>query len=232
VDLGIREFLFYDDTFTVHRRRVLDICQGIVQNGFDISWDIRTRIDTVDEEMLRALKRAGCSAVHYGVEAGSQRVLERLNKCITIDRAKEIFRLTTAIGMDTLAYFMIGNPGETIEDIRETLDLALEIQPDFLHLTIFTPFPATRLYQEALEAGIIENDVWREFAADPKPDFGPPIWAENFSRDELQEIIARSYKRFYLRPQYAVKRLLRVRSFAEFKRKARAGLSVLKMKRS
>jgi anaerobic magnesium-protoporphyrin IX monomethyl ester cyclase len=231
VDLGIREFLVYDDTFTVSRNRVLEICKRIMELGLNISWDIRARVDTVDEQILRALKKAGCRAVHYGVEAGSERILERLNKGITIPRVKEVFRLTRRVGMDTLAYFMIGNPGERREDIEKSLALANQLNPDFLHMTVFTPFPATRLYQEGLESGIIPSDVWREFAADPKPDFIPPIWPENFTREELQKIVADSYKRFYLRPRYLVRRLMRLRSLAEFKRKAKAGLSVLRMER-
>ncbi len=231
VDLGIREFLVYDDTFTVMRKRVLEICDRIVELGLNISWDIRARVDTVDDEILKALRRAGCRAVHYGVEAGSERILKRLDKGITISRVKEVFRLTRKTGMDTLAYFMIGNPGEQSEDIAKSLDLAKQIKPDFMHMTVFTPFPATRLYQEALQLGLIPRDVWREFAADPRPDFIPPIWPENFTREELHKIIAASYKGFYLRPGYVFRRLLRLRSFSEFKRKAKAGLSVLRMER-
>ena len=229
VDLGIREFLFYDDTFTLNRKRVLEICEHIVELGLDIYWDIRTRVDTVDEEMLRALKKAGCRAVHYGVESGSEKILERLNKGITIPQVKEAFYSTRKIGMETLAYFMVGNPGETMADIEKSLELASEIKPDFLHLTIFTPFPATRLYQEGLNSGIIEKDVWWEFAANPSPDFTPPFWEEKFTKDELQEIVIKAYKNFYLRPGYIWRRLLRLRSLSEFKRKAKAGLSVLKM---
>ena len=83
--LGIREFLFYDDTFTVNRNRVFDICSQIVKLGLDIRWDIRARVDTVDEEMLKALKQAGCVAIHYGVESGSEPVLKRLKKGIDLD---------------------------------------------------------------------------------------------------------------------------------------------------
>ncbi|MFH1114674.1 MAG: radical SAM protein [Pseudomonadota bacterium] len=231
VDLGIREFLVYDDTFTVNRRRVMEICDRIVELGLHISWDIRARVDTVDEQMLRALRRAGCRAVHYGVEAGSERILKRLEKGITIQRVREVFHLTRKTGMDTLAYFMIGNPGEQTEDIAKSLDLAKQIKPDFMHMTVFTPFPATRLYQEALDSGMIPRDVWREFAANPRPDFIPPIWPENFTREELHKIIAASYRGFYLRPAYVLRRLLRLRSFSEFKRKAKAGLGVLRMER-
>jgi len=229
LNLGIREFLFYDDTFTVNRARVMEICRQIVNLGLDIRWDIRARVDTVDEEMLKALKAAGCVAVHYGVESGSDPILKRLNKGIDLARVREVFKLTKKIGMDTLAYFMLGNPGETLADIDRSLALGAEIQPDLLHLTIFTPFPATRLYQEALDSGLFREDVWRQFALHPTPDFEPPIWGEHFTKPELQKFIAESYKKFYLRPEYIWRRLVRLRSFAEFKRKLKAALSVLRM---
>jgi anaerobic magnesium-protoporphyrin IX monomethyl ester cyclase len=229
LNLGIREFLFYDDTFTVNRARVIDICRQIVKLDLDIRWDIRARVDTMDEEMLKALKQAGCVAVHYGVESGSEPILKRLNKGIDLARVREVFKLTKKIGMDTLAYFMFGNPGETQADIDRSLSLAVELQPDMLHLTIFTPFPATRLYREALDNGLIREDVWRQFALHPTRDFEPPIWEEHFTKRELQELIIRSYKSFYLRPEYIWRRLFRLRSFAEFKRKFKAGLSVLGM---
>ena len=229
LDLGIREFLFYDDTFTVNRPRVLEICRQIVALGLDIRWDIRARVDTVDEEVLKALKQAGCVAVHYGVEAGSEPILKRLKKGIDLPRVREVFRLTKQTGMETLAYFMIGNPGETRADIDQTIALAMELQPDMLHLNVFMPYPATFLYREALDKGLIREDVWRLFAQHPTQDFEPPIWQEHFTRDELQELVTKSYKAFYLRPAYIWRRLLRLRSFTEFKRKFKAGLGVLGM---
>ncbi len=229
LDLGIREFLFYDDTFTVNRLRVHEICRQIVKLSLDIRWDIRARVDTVDEEMLKALKQAGCVAVHYGVEAGSEPILKRLNKGIDLPRVREVFKLTKKIGMETLAYFMLGNPGETLADIDRTLALARELQPDMLHLNVFMPYPATRLYREAQDSGVIREDVWRQFAQHPTQDFEPPIWEEHFTKQELQELMTRFYKSFYLRPEYVWRRLLRLRSFTEFKRKFKAGLSVLRM---
>ncbi len=229
LELGIKEFLVYDDTFTVNRRRVLDICRTIIDRKLNISWDIRARVDTVDEEMLFLLRRAGCTAVHYGVESGSERIIKRLNKGITPGAVRQAFGLTKKAGMRTLAYFMVGNPGEDREDIDETLELGLELDPDYVHITVFTPFPATQLYEEALRLSIVESDVWRAYAQNPSMEFTPPIWEENFSRAELQAIIRDAYKRFYLRPKYIWRRLTSLRSLSEFKRQFNAGLSVLRL---
>lgn len=120
VRMGIRDFLFYDDTFTVNRKRVLDICRGVVDRKLDIGWDIRARVDTIDEEMIKHLKMANCGGIHYGVEAGTEKVLKILNKGITLDKVSKTFELTKKYKIPILAYFMLGNPTETREDICET----------------------------------------------------------------------------------------------------------------
>jgi len=227
--MGIYEFLIYDDTFTVNKKRVLDICDEIIKRKLDIGWDIRARVDTIDKKMLKKLKEANCERIHYGVEAGSPKVLKGLNKRITIRQAKNAFGWTKQAGIDTLAYFMIGNPQEGEKEIKASIKLMKQLEPDFVHITILTPFPATKLYFEAMEKGIIKDDVWRNFAKNPSPNFVPPIWGENFSRDGLFEIVAQAYKDFYTRPAYIVRELSKVHSFPEFLRKVKAGLKVIKM---
>jgi len=231
LELGIKDFLFYDDTFTVNRKRVLEVCEEIIKRKINIRWDIRTRIDTVDEGMLKLLKEAGCVAIHYGVEAGNDRILGVIRKGFTIKKVREIFKLTKKTGIETLAYFMVGLPQENTTDIQDTFDLAKELKPDYAHFTIFSPYPGTELYYLGLEKGIIKKDIWREFAENPEKEFKVPLWEENFSRDQLYEIIVKFYKSFYLRPSYVASRIIRIKSGREFIKKAKAGLSVLFMKK-
>lgn len=230
VELGIREFLVYDDTFTIQKGRVIEICDEILRRGLKIGFDIRARVDTVNEEMLSKLKQAGCQGIHYGVEAGTAHILSILNKGITLEKAQEAFALTRRHGIPILAYFMIGNPSETLEDIRTTFRVIRKLSPDFVHITVLTPFPGTEIYRDALARGIIERDVWREFAARPDPSFVPPHWGEHFTREELQNLLSEGYKGFYLRPGYILRRVGKLRSWPELKKKAKAGLAVLGMK--
>lgn len=228
--MGIHEFLFYDDTFTVNRKRVINICDEIVRRKLDIGWDIRARVDTIDEELLVHLKKAGCRGIHYGVEAGTEKILKVLNKNITVRQVKEVFDLTRKHGIPILAYFMIGSPTETKDDIYSTFRVMKELHPDYVHMTILTPFPGTRVYRDGLEKGIIKRDYWREFAKNPAPGFVPPHWDETFTREELNDLLVEGYKNFYIRPSYILKRITSVRSCAELKRKAAAGLKVLFMR--
>jgi len=230
VKMGIHEFIIYDDTFTINKQRVKEICAEIIRRKLDIGWDIRARVDSVDESLLEKLKRAGCRGIHYGVESGTTKILKILNKRITIPEIEEAFSMTKKQGIMTLAYFMIGNPTETEEDILKTIEFAKKLDPDFIHLTIFTPFPATKIYLEGLEKRIIEKDYWRDFAKNPSHKFVPPYWKENFTIQELNELLVYAYKSFYTRPNYILRRLMKVQSLGEFKRKMKAGIKVFKMK--
>ena len=230
VDIGIHEFLFYDDTFTIDRRRVLDICEGILSSGVDIGWHIRSRVDTIDQEMLKLLKKAGCRGIHYGVEAGTDKTLKALNKGITIEQVKNTISLTKKHHIPTLAYFMVGNPGETRSDVIKTFDLMKVLSPDYVHITILTPFPGTKIYEDALSRGIIARDVWRDFSLEPKEGFVPPVWEENLSRNELAQLLSDGYRSFYMNPGYALKSLVRIRSFNEFKKKLSSGLKLLQLR--
>jgi radical SAM superfamily enzyme YgiQ (UPF0313 family) len=228
--LGITDFLVYDDTFTVNRQRVLDICDEILRRNLNIKWDIRARVDTVNEEMVEKLSRAGCNGIHYGIEAGTEHVLRTLNKGITLAKASSAFRLTRRCGIPILAYFMIGNPGETREDIMTTFEVMIRLDPDYVHMTVLTPFPGTQIYFDGLRNGIIDRDYWREFARNPTPDFVPPHWGEHFTRQELHELLAIGYKRFYTRPSYIFRRICKLRSWGELRKKALAGIKVFLMR--
>ncbi len=227
--MGISEIAVYDDTFTFNRQRAIDICDGILSKGLKIKWDIRTRVDLIDKDLLIKLKQAGCDRIHYGIEAGTPEILKVLKKGTTLEQVRNAIRWSKKVGISTLAYFMIGSPGETREQIMQTINFAKKLEPDFAHFSITTPFPATELYMLGLKEGIIKSDYWRDFAKNPSENFETPYWEENLPRKELIELINLAYKKFYVRPKYVIKSAMRVRSFEEFKRKAKAGLRVVRM---
>ena len=230
ISLGIHDFLFYDDTFTVNKQRVVQICKEIVDRNWDIRFDVRSRVDTVSEEVLLNLKKAGCMGIHYGVEAGTEKILKVLKKGTPLEQIKETFALTKRVGIPILAYFIIGNPSETLDDIHSTFKLIRELDPDYLHLSIFIPFPGSEIYINGLEKGLVKCDHWKEFAQNPQPGFLPPHWDEFFSREDLNILLTKGYKEFYLRPSYIMKKAMRVNSWEELKKNFRAGLKVFGMK--
>ncbi|MBU47096.1 MAG: hypothetical protein CL920_00180 [Deltaproteobacteria bacterium] len=229
VEMGIKEAFIYDDTFTVRKDRIYELCDEIKKRKIDFRWDVRAHVNTVTLDMLKAMSDAGCDRIHYGVECGNERMMKVIKKNHSVERVKNAFKWTKEAGMERLGYFIIGQQTETASDIQDSIDLAKAIKPDYVHFTIFCPYPGTEIYQRGLESGIIKEDVWGNFAKDPKPGFELPVWEENFTRAELREMLVHCYKDFYLRPKYVLKSMLRIRSVGEFKRKMRAGLSVLGM---
>jgi len=227
--MGIKEIFIYDDTFGVDKQRVLDICDEIIKRNLDITWDIRTRVNTVDENILMSLKRAGCQRIHYGVEAGTQKILNVLRKGITLEMAEKAFRLSRKVGIQTLGYFMIGSPTETKKDISQTIKFMKKLNPDYAHITITTPYPATDLYRMGLEQKVLPYDYWKRFAENPTLDFKPYFWEKELSKKELFSLLKRAYRYFYFRPSYVLKRILHLKSGKELLVKAKGALNLLKV---
>ena len=227
--IGIGEIFIYDDTFTIDRQRVLDICSEIKKRNLKIHWDVRARVDTVDEKMLNQMESAGCERIHYGVEAGTEKILKVLNKGITLEQVEKAFKLTRKIGIQTLAYFMIGSPQETRKDIMETIKFSKKIKPDFVCFSITTPYPQTDIYTLGLKEKILPYDFWQKFAENPQSDFIPEIWEEELSREELFLLFKKAYHSFYLRPNYILNKILKLKSFKELFIKAKTAFGILKI---
>jgi radical SAM superfamily enzyme YgiQ (UPF0313 family) len=227
--LGITEAFIYDDTFTVRKDRVHELCDEIIRRKLEFRWDVRAHVNTVTPDLLKHMAEAGCDRIHYGVESGNDRMLKVIRKNTNIERVKNAVAWTKEAGLEVLTYFIIGQQTETASDIEDTVRLARALDPNYVHFTIFCPYPGTEIYKKGLEDGIIKEDVWRKFAEDPQQGYELPVWEENFSRQELREMLVKCYKRFYLRPGYILRAAARVRGAGEFKRKMRAGLSVLTM---
>lgn len=229
IALGIHEFLFFDETFTIDKARIYAICDAILAAGIDVSWDVRARVDCVDYPLLQRMRQAGCGRVQYGIESGTQRVMDILNKGTTLEQAREAIRVTQRAGLATYADFMIGAPGETRDEIMETLRFAQKLNLDYVHFSVTMPLPNTVLHRMAVRQGIITDETWRDFARNPTPAFEVPYWTEVFTREQLDELVTHCIKRCYLRPRYVLRSLRDVRSFGELMRKARAGMKMAMM---
>ena len=160
------------------------------------------------------------------MESGTQRIIERIKKGITLEQVQTAFALARKHGIITLADFMIGHPDETVDDVKRTIRFARELNPDYAQFSITTPYPGTALYTEAMQRGIIKGDVWREFAANPTPDFEPPRWDAIISTEKLVDLVHQAYRGFYLRPRFIFQELARTRSSKMLALKAAAGANM------
>ncbi|HZV02180.1 MAG TPA: radical SAM protein [Planctomycetota bacterium] len=228
VKLGTRDFFFVDDTITVDRRRVLRICELIIQRKLDIEFKVSSRTDMISADVLAALKKAGCYRIHYGVESATDRLLKYLEKGSTADRVKRAFKLTREAGIQTYAYMMIGIPTETREEMFDSVDYVTKVlKADYAQFSILTPYPKTALYERMLQDGIVTEDYWQTFAENPQEGFKVRFWNKDFSEQDLRELQDECMRRFYGRRDYIVQELRRIRSVRELAVKARVGARVL-----
>jgi radical SAM superfamily enzyme YgiQ (UPF0313 family) len=214
-EFGIKEIMFYDDTFTFKRDRIIELCDEMIKNDLVVPWSCETRVNLVDEELLKKMKEAGCYIISYGIESASQKTLDILRKGTTIEQSEKAIEMTHKVGIMTVAYFMIGNPDETKDEIKETIDFAKRLNPDFVQFSICTPIPGSDLYKMALQKGMKEGE-WKSLIY-VSGDSKPFILTDNMTHEELKKLYAKSYKEFYLRPKYVLKALRRIKSKGDIK---------------
>jgi radical SAM superfamily enzyme YgiQ (UPF0313 family) len=227
--LGIGEIEIYDDTFTWSKKRVIEICQGIIDRDYKFNWAIRDRVSNKDEEIISWLARAGCKRIHFGIESGNDKTLKVIKKGITKQQAINAVNLAKKFKIEVLTYFMFGLPGETIEDMRESIRFAKDLSPDYSTFSVTVPYAGTEMYETALSNGIIPYDYWLNFAKNPKPKFEVPFfWEEHLSKDELRNIRDEATRSFYFRPTYIFKQVVKTRNFRTVFRKAKMAWGLLK----
>lgn len=222
---GIREIEFYDETFTVNRKKMNRFLDLVEEKGLKFYWSIRTRVDCVDRELLGRMAKNGCIRVNFGIESGDEKVLMAINRNMSIDTIRKAVQWSKEAGVMTFGFFMIGLPQDTKESIEKTLNLMLELDLDFMQLNKFTMLPNSEIYEAyKKETG---KDFWREYTLgkatldDLKRDY------LQITDAELDEYLERGYRQFYYRPKYILKKLLAVSSFREFKRLASGAISLL-----
>lgn len=202
-EYGIREIFFYDDTFTLDRRRVEQICGELLARGVHISWNISTHVNTVDRELLRLMRKAGCWQIAYGIETGDPRVMQDILKGTDVATVRERIAWTTEAGIEAKGLFMIGHPTDTPETIERTIEFARSLPIGSANFKITTPFVGTPLRDMAADYGAIDEDDYRNYMGDP--DHAVFV-ANGLTREFLMGVQRRAYARFYSRPS----RLLRL----------------------
>jgi radical SAM superfamily enzyme YgiQ (UPF0313 family) len=216
--LGYKEVFFRDEIFTASKKRVMDICEKILERKIELSWICSARIGTVDLETMKLMKEAGCHMIRFGVESGVQRILNNIKKDITVEQIRTTFEWIHRAGLDTHAHLMIGMPGETGESIQKSIEFAREIDPTIITVGICTPFPGTELFEEIAE-------IYPEIGDGSGCDLGKlhtkafynQVFT-NMKEADLPKYIRHFYRSFYLRPSYVIKWFKRIKSLDELRR--------------
>ena len=203
---GVREIVFFDETFTIGKKRMMKFSDEVQRRGIKVKFNIRARVDTVDRDVVRALKKAGLRSIHMGVEAGTNRVLKIMNKQITREQTERAFRICREEGVDTRGYFMVGYYDATHEDVEDMIKFASGIGLDWASFSVATALPATDLYRIAQERGYVEGDFWKQYTIDGGGDI-PQLETETFTAEQLRAYRTKAYMSFYLRPDLIRRKL-------------------------
>jgi radical SAM superfamily enzyme YgiQ (UPF0313 family) len=222
-DFQIREIQLLDDTFTVAEGRLIDLCELLLRADFRISWSCNSRVDSIDDGLLKLMKAAGCHSISYGIESADMEMLGRIKKRISLDQARKAIALTKRNAITCRASFMFGNPGETSETMETTVRFALESMADFVVFNIIRPYPGTEVYQWAIETGGLMREKW--YLA---PDAGPIMRLPGLSRQDLIKAQRQAMRRFYLRARYALTRVSRMHSLRDIQMYLGGFVSILR----
>ena len=193
--------VLFDDDFVADRERVEAICEGILGAGIQLPWKCEARVDAVDASLLATMYRAGCRLVAMGVESRHARSLERLRKGVSPGQIREAFAAARRVGVDTLAYVLVGIPGESAEDALATADFCCDIGARWVQFATLSPFPGTAIHREAVANGwLVHSEVRNPADAERRrPTLVAPPWTE----ETLRKVLWRAHARFYLRPGFA-----------------------------
>ena len=196
---GTKGIYFINDNFTLRKKETIELCNLMIKNKLDLEWVCDTRVDLVDEELLEVMSKAGCKTIWFGVESGSQKVLQRIGRNTSLEQIETAFKLCRKNGIQTACSFMLGTPDETLKDMEASLKFAKKLNPDWCRFNIFIANPDSRLYQEVLES---KN-------YDRLDDFLFSVKTDEFDYKSLLMIQRRFMKEFHMSPKQIMKRIKR-----------------------
>ncbi|MBI4744158.1 MAG: radical SAM protein [Actinobacteria bacterium] len=204
---NIYDIAMWSDTFTLNRNFVVEVCEEILRRGLKFNWMTNSRVDKIDPELLKLMKKSGCWIISYGVESGVQEIIDNIKKGTNIDQTRNAFKWSKEAGVETTAHIVLGLPGDTKETIQQTIDFIIKLDPDYTQFYCAIPFPGTEFYQMAIENDWLITNDWNRFEINQ-----PILNTKLLSNEELKKAKKQAFKSFYLRPNYALKVFKRTKS--------------------
>ena len=203
---GYKQFLFVDDNFTLNPKRVIKLCQRLKKERVDVEFFAEGRVDNCPQDMLQEMERANCKMMYFGIENGTQKVLDYYDKRTTPKQAEEAVKKARKAGIDVIvASFILGAPNETRKEIQNTLKFAQKIQVDIPQFNILATFPGTDIWEELKMQGVLDEEKHWETGV-----LVPEVSPDAVPCEEIEQMIHDSYQRFFIRPDYVVKQLFRI----------------------
>jgi radical SAM superfamily enzyme YgiQ (UPF0313 family) len=189
----IKTVSFFDETFTIDRQRALAIAEGIRERKLELTWYCNTRANLVDEPLLKAMRLSGCRGMSFGVESGSQKILDNAKKGITIQEAETAIKTAKKAGIKVFCSFIFGLPGENWETVNETIMFVKRNLPTGAQFNVAVPYPGTELYETAIERGWVEKDFgWADLL-----QHEAAMRTDELTAEELNLARKRAYRALY-----------------------------------
>jgi len=201
--IGISNVFFNSDTFTLRKDFVMKLCKMLADEKLNIKWMCNSRVNTIDEEMARAMKENGCWLISLGIESGNQQILNRVKKGINLEQAKKTVHMLDKVGIETTAYFIFGLPGETKETMKDTIRFAKECSPTYARFFTAVPFPGTEFYDELLKNNKIKSFDWSRYDQASCDVYD----MDSLSKEDILRAEKMAFLSFYIRPKYLARML-------------------------
>ena len=225
---GIHDFIFFSDIFTFNKRWVESLCDTILSSGLTFNWSANTRVDTIDLELAKLMKKAGCGLVSVGIESGSQEILNKVGKRITIDEIRAAFQIFKKVSFKTLAYYMIGFPWDTRQTVADTIDLAIDLDSDFANFFVAAPFPGTQLFDYAVKNKLLECTNDCEEGRYKNAYKYPALKGHYLTKNEICDLQSEAVRKYVFRPQYIIKKISEIRSWRELNNYSKFAMSLMR----
>lgn len=216
-----REVMFVDATFPINKKIGMEFCNELIVSGLHkkIKWVTETRVDIVDYELLKHMHKAGCRVVGYGLESGSEKMLKRIKKNASLDRAREAVKISKKAGLDVYASFIMGLPGETMEDMRHTVDFIKSMDIDYPKINLLVPYPGSELYDEIIKLKPDLSKDWDRFTSFSSMTEDEPVYVpDGITPENLKAMHKMSYREIYLRPRFILKHIRKLNSWTNIRK--------------
>lgn len=227
-EYGAKEIKFLDGAFSTNRQRTIEICEEILRRDLGLLWRCETRVDLVDPELLRLMRKSGCRSISFGFESGDDEILKKMNKKTTTEQARKAVAWCKEAGIQAKGFFMLNYPGDTIESTERTIRFSRELNLDFVGFNMTTPYPGTKLYEEVEKNYKVNEKYWR--ATDLPVGNRIYFFQESLPEAYLKKAYRRAALGFFLRPKIIFRNLLQIRSPGAVKRSLSGLMRVLQIK--
>lgn len=218
---GAKEIMLVDPAFPLSKNLGIEFCMKYIKRGLHkkVFWVTETRVDVVDFDLLKLMYKAGCRLVEFGIETGSEKTLKKIKKNTTLRQARNAIMWSKQAGLEVFSSFIIGFPGETLQDMQETVDFIKSSDIDYPKVNLLVPYPGSAVYDDIIKERPDISMEWDKYTSFSSMTDNAPVYVpDGISADELQSFHKRAYKQIYLRPRFIFNHIKKLKSFLNIRK--------------